>query len=136
MARWGKCDFKDLQRLQKKMERFEDRDADAFCRKVAYNLAQRLYRRTKDITPWKTKNLKNSWTISETVEIGGNTYEVEVYNPVEYAQYVEFGHRIRGHKGYVIGFKMLTKSTIHLDSQKEKIIEKMLNEELRKLFDD
>lgn len=38
----------------------------------------------------------------------GDTYVIEIVNPVEYASYVEFGHRTANHKGWVKGHFMMT----------------------------
>ena len=38
----------------------------------------------------------------------GNLLTVEIVNPVEYASYVEYGHRTANHKGWVPGHFMLT----------------------------
>lgn len=37
----------------------------------------------------------------------GNVYRITIINPVEYASYVEYGHRTRNHKGWVQGKFML-----------------------------
>lgn len=41
MPKWGKCDFRELENLQKRMEKLE-KEQDAFCRKCAQELAARL----------------------------------------------------------------------------------------------
>lgn len=166
MARWGKVDFRDLKKLQKRMQKFEEVDSDAFCRKVANILAQRLLKRVKLLTPYRrvvntNKDLVNSWKVSEIVEVGSNTYQIEVYNSQKYASYVEFGHRqqpgkfipgyweggefryVEGAKegmvlkvSWVKGAKMLTKSEMEIENKKDRIIEKMLLKELNEVFSD
>lgn len=56
----------------------------------------------------------------------GGMYEIEIVNPVEYASYVEYGHRTRDHAGWVPGRFMLTISEQELDAQAPKILEKKL----------
>ncbi len=63
-----------------------------------------------------------------------NKYIIEVINPVKYAEYVEFGHRTRGGKGWVEGHKMLTVSEYELQSNARSIIEHKLKKELEKCF--
>lgn len=46
----------------------------------------------------------------------GDTYVVEIVNPVEYASYVEFGHRTRNHKGGIAGRFMMTIAEQELQS--------------------
>ena len=45
---------------------------------------------------------------SLTINHVGDIFEVEIVNPVEYASYVEYGHRTPNHKGWVQGRFMLT----------------------------
>lgn len=63
-----------------------------------------------------------------------DTYVIEIINPVEYASYVEFGHRTANHKGWVKGVFMLTISERELQSQAPKMIEKMLADRLKEAF--
>ena len=64
----------------------------------------------------------------------GNIYQIVISNPVEYAPYVEFGHRTRNHKGWVKGQFMLTISEQELQSQAPKIIEQKLAKYLGECF--
>lgn len=45
----------------------------------------------------------------------GDTYVVEIVNPVEYASYVEYGHRTADHSGWVKGQFMMTISEQELE---------------------
>lgn len=65
----------------------------------------------------------------------GDVYQVELINPVNYASYVEFGHRTRDHKGWVNGVFMLTISEEELDQQAPAILEKKLLKYLGDAFD-
>lgn len=63
----------------------------------------------------------------------GSTYTIEVINPVEYASYVEFGHRtVNG--GWVNGHYFLTISEQNLEKLAPTLIEKKLNALLREAF--
>ena len=42
MARWGSCDYKELQRLHEHLERLQAADLEKFCRDVSRELAARL----------------------------------------------------------------------------------------------
>lgn len=64
----------------------------------------------------------------------GNTYQVEIINPVSYASYVEFGHRTRGGKGWVNGRFMLTISEQELDTQAPAILERKITQKLMEVF--
>jgi hypothetical protein len=51
MARWGKCDFKKLQQLQKRLDRLQRADLDKFCEDCAKELAARLLAKVIKRTP-------------------------------------------------------------------------------------
>ena len=64
----------------------------------------------------------------------GNDYVIEIINPVEYASYVEFGHRTRNHKGWVEGQFMLTISEDEIRKSAPKILQKKLENYLKGCF--
>lgn len=113
MAKWGKADFKELEELQRKIEQAANADFDALCIKISKDLAKRFLAKVKKRTPvgvrpeqgtltdeeysayWGSYTggtLRRGWTIG-AITRKANGYEVEIINPVEYASYVEFGHR-------------------------------------------
>ena len=61
----------------------------------------------------------------------GDTYVIEIINPVEYASYVEFGHRTANHKGWVEGRFMLTISEQEIQRDAPRILEKKIEKKLR-----
>lgn len=73
--------------------------------------------------------LRRGWTIGAIQHIG-NMYQIEIINPVEYAPYVEFGHRTRDHRGWVRGRFMMTISEKEINNQMPKIIQKRITEYL------
>ena len=154
MARWGSADFEQLKRLQKKMQKLQSADFDKFCEQAAKELAARLLAKVIKRTPVDDGVLRRGWTAVSHAEAqgGGNsnvkayaeslivtrvgsTYEIEVINPVNYAAYVEFGHRTANHAGWVNGRFMLTISEQELDAQAPKILEKKLIKFLGGVFD-
>lgn len=64
----------------------------------------------------------------------GDTYVIEITNPVEYASYVENGHRTANHKGYVPGVFMLRLSEKDLQDEAPAIIEKRIENFLKGVF--
>ena len=56
----------------------------------------------------------------------GDTYVIEIVNPVEYASYVEYGHRTANHKGWVKGRFMMTISEQELQGMAPGILEKKI----------
>lgn len=65
---------------------------------------------------------------SLTINHVGNILSVEIVNPVEYASYVEYGHRTKNHKGWVKGRFMLTIS----EQEIQKIAPKVLENKIKK----
>ena len=84
---------------------------------------------------WTTGKSVENYIASLKVNHYDGVYVVEITNPVEYAPYVEFGHRTRNHKGWVKGKFMLTISEAELNAQAPKILEKKLEKYLKECFD-
>ena len=78
--------------------------------------------------------LRRGWTIGE-IRHNGDLYEIEIINPVMYAQYIEYGHRTANHKGWVKGKFMLTISEQKIQEIAPALLEKKLNEYLRGCLD-
>ena len=68
---------------------------------------------------------------SLTVHHFGNTYVIEIINPVEYASYVEYGHRTANHKGWVRGHFMMTISEQELETIAPKVLEAKIKKYLK-----
>ena len=68
---------------------------------------------------------------SLTVHHFGDTYVIEIINPVEYASYVEYGHRTANHKGWVPGRFMMTISEQELASIAPKVLEAKIKKYLK-----
>jgi hypothetical protein len=91
--------------------------------------------------------LKRGWTggkkqditsFAESLQVQhrGDTYVIEIMNPVEYASYVEFGHRTRngGGVGWVEGHFMLRDSEIQLLREAPRALERKLKRKLGECF--
>ena len=59
---------------------------------MVIQMAMELQGKVKEKTPKKTSWLQNNWKVGE-VRKRGDEYVIEVYNNVEYAEAVEWGHR-------------------------------------------
>ncbi len=64
----------------------------------------------------------------------GDTYVIEIVNPVEYASYVEFGHRTPNHKGWVEGKFMMTISEQELERIAPRVLESKIKKYLGECF--
>ena len=142
MARRGaRVDYRQLQRMQRKIQRL-GQDYEKFLEFMTKEIAARLLRKVILRTPVGVYEdgrtggtLRDAWTVDTTVKKVGNTYQIEVFNPTEYAQYVEFGHRTRNHQGWVNGRFMMTISADEIDQQASALIKRKLTRMLREAFD-
>lgn len=137
MAKWGKVNYSELIDLKKRTKKFEETELDKWCEDMAKEIAARLLRKAIKRTPVDTGDLRRAWkTDNANIQVTkeGNDYVVEIINSMEYASYVEYGHRTSNHKGWVKGRFMLTQSEIEMQSQMPKLLEKRIQEKLKELF--
>ena len=89
----------------------------------------------------KGGTLRRGWTgeknasakgYAESLKVNhfGDTYVIEIVNPVEYAAYVEYGHRTANHQGWVPGVFMMTISEQELESIAPRVLENKLKKYL------
>ena len=85
---------------------------------------------------WTAGKDQNSKAYAGNLKVNyyGGVYVIEIENPVEYASYVEFGHRTRGGDGWVKGKFMLTVSEQEVQSAAPKILEAKLKQKLSEVF--
>ena len=161
---WGRCDYKQLQKLQQNLQKLQSMDLTRFCEEASRELAARLLALVIPRTPVgkypkqsgrKGGTLRRGWTAKteEAARAGGGpranptayanslpvfkrgrNFYIEVINPVHYASYVEFGHRTRGGQGWVAGQYFLTLSERDLERMAPAILEKKLERLLREAF--
>lgn len=170
MARSVRVDYSALEKFRDKLEQI---DLDEFCEATAKELAARLLRKVIKRTPVgdysnsydleddgeqyfltmsdkQGGTLRRGWTTqlnNINVHKFANDYVVELINPVEYASYVEYGHRQepgryvpaigkRLKKGWVPGQFMLTISENELRDAAPRLIEQKLNNWLKEALAD
>lgn len=146
MGRMGNFNIDGLKKFRDELNKLQD--PDKFVEACAKELAARLLAMVVKRTPVgeypkssgkKGGTLRRGWTgekrssaqnyaDSLTVHHFGDTYVIEIVNPVEYASYVEYGHRTANHKGWVKGRFMMTIS----EQELEKIAPKVLENKIKK----
>lgn len=154
MARSGTFNFQDFEKIKNNLEKLNQEQVDLFIDACAKELAARLLAKVIKRTPVgdypnssgkKGGTLRRGWTggknssavayaDSLTIHHFGDAYVIEIINPVEYASYVEFGHRTANHKGWVNGRFMLTISEQEIQQTAPAIIEKKLMKQMGELF--
>lgn len=111
MGRWGRCDYRELKKLDERLQQLSEVDMDRLCRDAAKKIAQILLNKVKKRTPvgvvppyatdeakeeywpgYRGGSLRDAWTILP-IEKHGDQYTVTIINNLEYASYVEYGHR-------------------------------------------
>ena len=132
--------FKELEKSLTKIQKDVDDFIVSLSKEVAARLLSKVIRRTP-VGQYKKGSgkvggtLRRGWTAGkkkaefiEGIQVNkrGSMYEVVIKNSVEYASYVEFGHRTRNHKGWVPGRFMLTISEQELEGDLERIIQNKL----------
>ena len=142
---WGSVDFSAFERWSKQIDKdIADNAAQKLTEQVLLELANRVLRRTKQKTPVDTGTLRRSWQVGEVVR-HGDYLEVEIYNPVEYAEFVEYGHRQEPGRyvpalgkqlkqSYVPGQYMLTLSIKEVEALAPALIGKRSDEFMRRLL--
>lgn len=154
MARSGTFNFQDFEKIKNNLEKLNQEQVDLFIDACAKELAARLLAKVIKRTPVgdypnssgkKGGTLRRGWTggknssavayaDSLTIHHFGDAYVIEIINPVEYASYIEFGHRTANHKGWVNGRFMLTISEQEIQQAAPAIIEKKLMKQMGELF--
>ena len=155
MARNGSVNFSDLENFRQKLEENLTGDqVDLFIEACAKELAARLLAKVIKRTPVgqypsssgkKGGTLRRGWTngknqaanaYADSLKVNhyGDAFVIEIINPVEYASYVEFGHRTRNHEGWVEGKFMLTISEQEIESNAPRILENKLKKKLGECF--
>ena len=146
--------YKELEDFTRKIEDLNKQQKEEFmkacCKELAARLLKKVIKRTK-----LGGTLRRGWTSAKTgdskrdttqamydnlfgsdqkvsqknmsVRKEGNTYIIDVTNAVEYAAYVEYGHRKRNHQGWVPGKFMLTISEAELRTVTPQILERKVH---------
>lgn len=155
MAKGGSVNYKDLEKFRDTVEKsLGANQVDAFIESCAKELAARLLAKVIKRTPVgqypsgsgkKGGTLRRGWTGGKSsnatayasslkVNHYGGAYVIEIINPVEYASYVEFGHRTRGGNGWVEGKFMLTISEQEVQASASTVLENKLKKKLGECF--
>jgi len=150
MGNFGGFSAAQLKKLQKDLNKLNESDSNAFLEACAKELAARLLAKVIKRTPVgeypkssgkKGGTLRRGWTAGKresakgyadslTINHFGNTYVIEIVNPVEYASYVEYGHRTANHSGWVQGRFMLTISEQEIQQLAPKVLESKIKKYL------
>ncbi len=148
------ANYKQLAKFSDDIKRLNDAQKDEFMRACCKELAARLLRKVIENTKAQTGTLRRGWTVNtheeaaagtkvgvkewcDNVEIKkeGNTYRLNVINPVYYAPYYEYGHRTSNGAGWVEGRFPLTIAEAELNAVTDAILAKKLQAFMKGVFE-
>lgn len=150
--------FNDLKEMEKKLSK-ADRQLTDMANNAIKEIATKAlrtaidYTPVADSTPYKRGGtLRRGWTAQThndalggveikpaeyiktvPIVINGPTRTIDIINPVEYALFVEYGHRA-GESGWVEGRFMLQKAITQTEPQVEGIVSKHIGKILKDLM--
>lgn len=150
-----KIDFKEFDKFKLQVVQLSKKEVHEFNEKLIRELAYRLLALVKQRTPVNQGipndvnhnggggTLRNAWTVGKVVKIG-NEYHIEVFNPMHYASYVEYGHRgvyvpelgvtLHLEQRHTEGVHMLRISKQDLEKIAPQILDKKLDKFIRDKF--
>ena len=144
--------YDGLKKLRDQLAKIDQ--TDEFFNACAKELAARLLAKVIKRTPvgdypkstgktggtlrrgWTAGQNSNAKAYAESLSVHrvGTDFVIDIINPVEYASYVEYGHRTSNHKNWVEGEFMLTLSEKEIAGMAPKILERKQADYLRRCF--
>lgn len=124
MGKLGSFDYSGFKDMANRFNKaLDERVIERWIREFLLEMAFRTERKIKKRTPVDSGHLRRNWQVG-TVEKRGNAYIVEIFNNIEYASFVNNGHRTRNHKGWVEGKFMVEISMNEIERQLPKFLER------------
>ena len=128
-------EFREMIEVRQNIRELSNATDDIYL-KVAKRIAQLAIRKVKKMTPvGETGDLRNNWKFQ--ILKSSKRLKIIVYNQVEYASFVENGHRIvRGGNtvGWVEGRFMLKLTKAEMDRVAPNMWKKEIDKEMRRIF--
>ena len=147
------ANYKQLAKFAKDIEKLNAAQKQEFLEACCKELAARLLQKVINNTKADTGTLRRGWTVDThekaasgtkvgvkewcdnvSVRKQGNTYILDVTNPVDYAPYYEWGHRTSNGAGWVEGHFVLTIAETELNAVSDAILAKKLQKYMEGVF--
>jgi len=80
--------------------------------------AEDLKKDAKELTPVDTGTLKNAWQRENGKRLTGNTFSQIVFNMTNYANHVEYGHRVGKSKTKFVKGKFMLRKALNIRQTK------------------
>ncbi len=119
--------FEGFDALERQLTQMIEQEFPEEFKALVVQIAYELQGRVKEKTPHVTGILQEGWKVGK-IEKRGDEYYIEVYNNVEYAEPVEYGHRTRGGKGFVKGHHMMAISLEEISQRLPARLQEWLND--------
>ncbi|MEY8355255.1 HK97 gp10 family phage protein [Lachnospiraceae bacterium 54-53] len=119
--------FKDLDKWEKALAKTIEQEYPKEFEQMVIQLAWELQGKVKEKTPVDTGRLQDSWKVGK-INKQGSEYTIEVYTNADYADPVEYGHRLKGGKGFVKGKHMMELSLTELGEYLTPYLQMWLND--------
>lgn len=129
MSRWGGMNVKQLQAFQERVKSLSGKEADTLMKQCVDGLTVAFVRGVKQKTPVDTGALRGEWDFAAKAPITETQvgFQRVVTNGLEYASYVEHGHRTRGGKGWVEGRHMARDTATEVNAKADQFVELKVN---------
>ena len=151
------ANYKQLAKFSDDIKRLNATQKEEFLEACCKELAARLLQKVINNTASVTGTLRRGWTAAtheeaaagkgkpnrnnildwcDNVEVKkeGNTYRLNIINPVDYASYYEYGHRTSNGAGWVEGRFVLTIAEAELNAVTDGILAKKLRKFMKEVF--
>lgn len=86
----GRFDYSEFRKLTEQLQK-QEADYDKFIRDFITEMGMRLIAKTKALTPVVTGDLRDHWELTKVTKVG-DSYQIDMVNPMDYASFVEDGH--------------------------------------------
>lgn len=131
---WGTIDTKQFDAFAEHINaEVSSNKLKTAVRESVRRVGTQTLRGVKNRTPAKTGTLRRGWDLQGPF-IGPAVISLTVSNNVEYAPFVESGHRTRGGGGWVPGSHMLMKTLFEIDDQMPALLTPALQSYLQGLM--
>lgn len=131
MSKWGKVDFSELKKLQKQIQRAE-RNMMKMQDEIAIKIGNEFLQEVIERTPKSENNtLRNHWKLQ--ILRNKASYTVVVYNDLEYASMVEFGHKT-DNGGWKQGYFMMTITEQDIEKKMNNLATPIIDKYLGEIF--
>lgn len=107
MSKWGEFEFGDFEKVAKAFQKAVDEDMIQkfirdFLNEMAWRVIREIKRRMQEQDIIASHDLIDKWGVGSIVQ-SGDEYSIEIFCPLEYASYVEYGFRAHWVPGYWSG---------------------------------